>query len=94
VPGFQPSGATVATLMGDQPRSPRREQGGREQGGREQRSREQGSRGEARRPPADPIFSKPYEPAAAAAAKPEAPQPERKRRQPQVAALLGGLKRA
>jgi ATP-dependent RNA helicase RhlE len=88
--GFQPSGATVATLMGDQPRSPRREQGGREQ-----RGREHGSRTEARRPPADPIFSKPYEPAAAAAAdKPEPPQGERKRRQPQVAALLGGLKRA
>jgi ATP-dependent RNA helicase RhlE len=88
--GFQPSGATVATLMGDQPRSPRREQGGREQ-----RGREHGSRTEARRPPADPIFSKPYEPAAAAAAdKPEPPQAERKRRQPQVAALLGGLKRA
>ena len=90
VVGFQPSGATVATLMGDQPRSPRREQGAREQ-----RGREHGSRTEARRPPADPIFSKPYEPAAAAAAdKPEPPQAERKRRQPQVAALLGGLKRA
>jgi ATP-dependent RNA helicase RhlE len=84
VPGFQPSGATVATLMGDQPRAPRREQGRREHGSREQ----------GRRTSADPIFSKPYEPAAAAAPKPEAPQPERKRRQPQVAALLGGLKRA
>ena len=46
----------------------------------------------------DPIFSKPYEPPAtpaapAAAEKPE-PQSGGKRRQPQVAALLGGLKRA
>src|SRR5688500_16621856 len=84
VPGFQPSGATVATLMGDQPRAPRRDQGRSAHGSREQ----------GRRTSADPICSKPYEPAAAAAPKPEAPQPERKRRQPQVAALLGGLKRA
>ena len=76
VPGFQPSGATVATLMGDQPRAPRKEQGA------------------SRRPSADPIFSKPYEPTASSAPKPEASPPERKRRQPQVAALLGGLKRA
>jgi hypothetical protein len=48
------------------------------------------------RPQGDPIFSKPYEPSpapAAAAPKPESPQ-QSKRRQPQVAALLGGLKRA
>ena len=84
VPGFGPSGATVAALMGDQPRAPRREQG--------PPRREQSPK----RPPADPIFSKPYEPPAAAAPapKPEAPEPTRKRRQPQVAALLGGLKRA
>jgi hypothetical protein len=46
---------------------------------------------------ADPIFSKPYEPGTAPPAPPktEAPQQPSKRRQPQVAALLGGkLKRA
>jgi ATP-dependent RNA helicase RhlE len=70
VPSFQPSGATVATLMGGQP----------------------SKKGKRPAPAADPIFSKPYEPAAPAP-KPEAPEPQRKRRQPQVAALLGGLKR-
>ncbi len=45
------------------------------------------------KPHADPIFSKPYEPgsAPAAPAKSEPPQ-HRKRRQPQIAALLGGKK--
>jgi len=50
------------------------------------------------RPPADPIFSKPYEPTAEA---PQAPrtgesqdQQQGRRRPRQVAALLGGLKRA
>jgi hypothetical protein len=46
-------------------------------------------------PPADPIFSKPYEPSQAqppAAHKVEEPRSKRKR--PQVAALLGGIKRA
>jgi ATP-dependent RNA helicase RhlE len=71
VPGFQPSGPSVATLMGDQP------------------SRK-GRRPAA--PAADPIFSKPYEPSSPAP-KSEAPEPQKKRRQSQVAALLGGLKR-
>jgi hypothetical protein len=47
--------------------------------------------------PADPIFSQPYEPGTAtppAAPKPESPREGPKRKQPQVAALLGGLKRA
>jgi ATP-dependent RNA helicase RhlE len=70
IPGFGPSGATVAAIMGDQPR---------------------------RSPLADPIFSRPYEPKPPAAqpapaANQEAPNPRRKR--PQVAALLGGLKKA
>jgi ATP-dependent RNA helicase RhlE len=75
VPGFGPSGATVATIMGDQPsRRPRREP--------------------EKKPASDPIFSKPYEPSATPPQpKAEAPQP-RKKKQPQVAALLGGLKRA
>jgi hypothetical protein len=89
VPGFQPDGGTAAALMG-----------------RERESRQAPRRSEAParplaaarppRPAGDPIFSRPYEPGAAPAApaaKPEAPQ-QSKRRQPQVAALLGGLKRA
>ena len=79
VPGFQPSGATVATLMGDQPsrRSPpavRRDR-------------------PPPKPPADPIFSKPYEPGAAQPPEPKPqaePQLRGKRRQTQLAALLGG----
>jgi len=61
--------------------------------------------GEPSRPPrrdankraADPIFSKPYEPGLSppSAAPAQKPEPTHgKRRQPQVAALLGGLKRA
>jgi ATP-dependent RNA helicase RhlE len=86
VPGFQPSGATVAALMGDEPK---------------RRSSPSVRRDRPPQPPADPIFSKPYEPGqapnapAAEAPKPEpAPQQQSKRKQPQVAALLGGLKRA
>ncbi|HEX5477853.1 MAG TPA: DEAD/DEAH box helicase [Burkholderiales bacterium] len=92
VPGFQPNAGAVAGLIG------RERQGAR--GGRERESprplRPAGARREA--PPADPIFSKPYEPDKAPAAanaepaRPEAPQGKRKR--PQLAALLGGLKRA
>jgi ATP-dependent RNA helicase RhlE len=44
-------------------------------------------------PHADPIFSKPYEPGSAPAAPPKSEPPQHpKRRQPQVAALLGGKK--
>ncbi|HZM35405.1 MAG TPA: DEAD/DEAH box helicase, partial [Burkholderiales bacterium] len=72
VPGFQPSGPSVATLMGDQP----------------------SKKGKRPAPlPADPIFSKPYEPSASPTPKSEAPELQKKRREPQVAALLGGLKR-
>jgi ATP-dependent RNA helicase RhlE len=83
VPGFGPSAGTVATVMGGEPskRRPVR---------REPRS-------EATKPPADPIFSKPYEPAPSAtraAEEPKAEAPRGRRKQPQVAALLGGLKRA
>src|SRR5260221_534823 len=80
VPGFQPSGATVATLMGDQPT---------------RRSPPAVRRDRPVAKPSDPIFSKPYEPGAGTPAPPkaEAPQPPR-RKQPQVAALLGGRKRA
>jgi ATP-dependent RNA helicase RhlE len=83
VPGFQPSGATVATLMGDQP-SPRR-------------SPPAVRRDRPAKPPSDPIFSKPYEPGTGAPAptpKPEPAQQTSKRKQPQIAALLGGRKTA
>ncbi len=79
VPGFEPNAGTLAGLMGSEPSK------------RAARSRE------TKKLPADPIFSKPYEPAAVAAPvaseppKPEAPRTKRK--QPQLAALLGGLKR-
>ncbi|MGD9952680.1 MAG: DEAD/DEAH box helicase [Burkholderiales bacterium] len=86
VPGFNPDGGTVATLMGRERSSPRRE----------------AARGTAPQPqrkpkaPTDPIFSKPYEPQAdaAGAPKPEAPAGHGRRKSRQVAALLGGLKRA
>jgi hypothetical protein len=80
VPGFQPSGATVAALMGDQPRRKERRPASSQQPRRD----------------ADPIFSKPYEPGTPSAEAPKAVEPQQKgkRKQPQVAALLGGLKRA
>jgi ATP-dependent RNA helicase RhlE len=95
VPGFQPDGGTVATLMGREGR------GGARRGDapRDTAPRPMAPRPAApqpQRPQGDPIFSRPYEPGAAPAApapKAESPQPA-KRRQPQVAALLGGLKRA
>jgi ATP-dependent RNA helicase RhlE len=87
VPGFNPDGGTVATLMGRERSTARRGEA---------------ARGTApvpqRRPkaPADPIFSKPYEPPAETAVDaPKAEDPQHGRRRPrQVAALLGGLKRA
>ena len=75
VPGFQPNGASVAAMMGDERRKAPRP---------------------TAKPGADPIFSKPYEPTSAPP-EPKASEPQQqhsKRRQPQVAALLGGLKRA
>ena len=95
VPSFEGSGESVAALMGDTPRR------GRENGGENgrERGRERG-RDRGRQPhstskkASDPIFSAPYEPGAASkpdsAAKSEPQQPSSKRRQPQVAALLGG----
>ena len=80
IPSFGPSGPSVATLMGDQP-------------SRKDRKPAPGT------PPkrqVDPIFSKPYEPSAAPApaANQETPQQPVRRKRPQVAALLGGLKKA
>src|SRR5690349_2831963 len=81
VPGFEPHGASVAALMGDERRrSARREP--------------------QAKPTVDPIFSKPYEPGQASSpapkveSKPEAARESPKKKQPQVASLLGGLKRA
>jgi ATP-dependent RNA helicase RhlE len=98
VAGFAPSAGTVATLMGgDSRRRGRAEVPPRNEAPRNEAVRREAPRRETR-PPADPIFSKPYEPgsaspAAAPATQKAEPQPG-KRRQPQVAALLGGLKRA
>ena len=99
VPGFQPDGGTAATLMGKEARRPsRREAAPREAAPRPMAPKPQRPMApKPQRPQGDPIFSTPYEPSAAngsAAPQAEAPQ-QSKRRQPQVAALLGGgLKRA
>ncbi|MDH4095616.1 MAG: DEAD/DEAH box helicase [Betaproteobacteria bacterium] len=91
VPGFQPDGGTAATLMGRESRpASRRGEAPRAMAPRPAAPRPQ-------RPQGDPIFSKPYEPSAAPAAaapKAEESSQQSKRRRPQVAALLGGLKRA
>jgi superfamily II DNA/RNA helicase len=86
VPGFNPDGGTVATLIGRQSRPerpPRRAEGAR-------------PASKPPRPIGDPIFSKPYEPPADKAGQAPAAQESRPgpRRPRQVAALLGGLKRA
>jgi ATP-dependent RNA helicase RhlE len=81
IPGFGPSGASVATLMGDQAR-------------RDKERRP--AAGTPPKRPTDPIFSKPYEPSAtpAPAANHEAKQHPSTRKRPQIAALLGGLTKA
>jgi ATP-dependent RNA helicase RhlE len=95
VAGFEPNAGNVATLMGGDARRGRGGDARRESPRREAPRREPR---ESKGPPADPIFSKPYEPGTGAAPAPSAPKQEQaqggKRRQPQVAALLGGLKRA
>jgi ATP-dependent RNA helicase RhlE len=82
IPGFGPSAGTVATLMGGQASkhpAVRREA--------------RPDRAAANKPPADPIFSKPYEPSNGTPQEKKPDAPRSKRKQPQVAALLGGLKR-
>jgi ATP-dependent RNA helicase RhlE len=88
----------------EQRRGPRREPREPRESRESRESREPRGPRESREPrparalaPQDPIFSKPYEPGGAPSA--EAPKQETapqtsKRRRPQVAALLGGLKRA
>jgi ATP-dependent RNA helicase RhlE len=91
MPGFEPNAGAVAAVMGrSQSRSARSE------------GRSRGERGRAAPRPlrparpaegADPIFSKPYEPAQAPAAKPERQdEPAPERRPKQVAVLLGGAR--
>jgi len=86
VPGFGPHG-TEAPLM-EPPRKERRRS-----------ADEDRLTGHRRREPArpaaaaDPIFSRPYEPGMAPAAKP-VPSAGPQKRSPQVAALLGGFKKA
>ncbi len=104
VAGFEPNTGTVATMMGGerrhharpQPRHPRPEQR-RPEVQQAQRPQQQ-PRPQQPRPqskPADPIFSKPYEPGTApVVAKAAEPTVHSKRRERPVAALLGGLKRA
>jgi ATP-dependent RNA helicase RhlE len=106
VPGFQVNPAAVATLMGGESRHPNRIEGSRNASPRHEGPRREGPRHEGPRregprrekPAADPIFSKPYEPGLGPAPEPAQPaKPETaqgKRKQPKLAALLGGLKRA
>jgi ATP-dependent RNA helicase RhlE len=100
VPGFQHDGGTVATLVSrnggsrEGRRPPRRSEAPRPQAQTQTQPQPQPQR--TPRPIGDPIFTRPYEPPPAAASeapKADAPQPQGKRRQPQVAALLGGVKR-
>jgi ATP-dependent RNA helicase RhlE len=104
VPGFQPDGGTAATLMGSESRrGPRRTEAPRPASPRPPRpTADRPPRPTANKPPrpiGDPIFNKPYEPAQAGAveaSKAESPpqQQQGRGRPRQVAALLGGLKRA
>ena len=100
VPGFEPDGGTLATLMGrDAVPPPERRKPERERPAASARHasvpRSVAPRSQPK--PADPIFSAPYEPGTAppkpqVAAQPQTPY-QRRRERP-VAALLGGLKRA
>ena len=100
VPGFEPDGGTLATLMGRDAIPPRERRQERERPPVSARHASTPRNKPPRPPakPADPIFSAPYEPGQA----PEKPQqpaqqpqtPFQRRRERPVAALLGGLKRA
>jgi ATP-dependent RNA helicase RhlE len=89
IPGFGASGASVATLMGDQPSRKEKER-------RPASTQRRPAPSSPPKRPADPIFSKPYEPSATPvpAVNQEPRQHHSRRKRPQVAALLGGLKKA
>ena len=109
VAGFEPDPGTLATLMGGEPlkrmavrrdgqppaaKAPAsRAPASRGPASRGPASTGAASRGPGSRAPADPIFSQPYEPAPSKGDEPAGESPRPKRKQPQVAALLGGLKR-
>ena len=89
VPGFAPNAGTAATLMSGE-RSRARHERTRERP--QARSQPQPHRAPLK--PADPIFSKPYEPGTSPAeSKPQSVAVPTRRRERPVAALLGGLKR-
>jgi ATP-dependent RNA helicase RhlE len=109
IPNFGPSGPSVAAMMGDQPsrrdkehREQREHKGSREHREHREHKEQRERRPSPATPPkrqSDPIFSKPYEPSSAAPAAPtpaanQEPQQQSRRKRPQVAALLGGLKKA
>jgi len=91
VPTFQ-SGQNVAALIGDEPRRKPQQHEARREPRREPEKRQQHSA--EKKQHSDPIFSKPYEPGTA----PQQPKAETseqpRRKQRQVAALLGGFKKA
>jgi len=94
VAGFQPGGTSVAGMMSAPQQNGRRDRGAERERHRERRPAPQHDR--MPKSQSDPIFSKPYEPGTAPPAPPQAAEPpqQSKRKQPKVAALLGGLKRA
>ena len=91
VPGFEPKPGTVATLMGSEARRANRSQ---PRPKHKPQSQPQPQPQPQQSKPSDPIFSKPYVPDSAAAPRPEPVAAPPRRRVPQIAALLGGLKRA
>jgi superfamily II DNA/RNA helicase len=94
--GYEPNAGAVAGMIGREGGPREREREGR---GRREREVPRIAPRRAERAPSDPIFSKPYEaeravPASSLAPEPEVPDaPRSPRRERQVAALLGGLKR-
>ena len=94
VPNFGPSARTVAGMMGDEPRRKPQPETRREPRHEHRQEPRREPRREPERKPSDPIFSKPYEPGTGSQqAKSEAPEQPR-RKQKQVAALLGGFKKS
>ena len=103
VAGFQPNGASIAPMMGrgrSEGAAPSRGARDRDRGrDRDRRPTPGAAAGHSPKRHSDPIFSKPYEAASVPTSTTvtenvESPQQSGRRRQPQVAALLGGLKRA